>query len=53
MKMHYLLRILPESWIWALENAALSLPASAKELFMVQTAARFRKTAGLRANTPA
>lgn len=44
MKMHYLLRIMPESWIWSLENAALSLPASAKKLFMVQTAARFRKT---------
>jgi hypothetical protein len=31
---------MPESWIWALENAALSLPASAKEVMHFHVAVR-------------
>jgi 2-polyprenyl-6-hydroxyphenyl methylase/3-demethylubiquinone-9 3-methyltransferase len=45
MKMHYLLPFMPEPWVWALERVAQLLPPNAKELLMVQTATRFRKTA--------
>jgi 2-polyprenyl-6-hydroxyphenyl methylase/3-demethylubiquinone-9 3-methyltransferase len=43
LKMHYLLRVMPNWFVDSVERAAHNLPNSLKERLMVQTAARFRK----------
>ena len=43
MKMHHLLRMIPERLVWGLERVAQVLPINLQQRLMVQTAARFRK----------
>jgi 2-polyprenyl-6-hydroxyphenyl methylase/3-demethylubiquinone-9 3-methyltransferase len=43
VKTQHLLRLMPESTVWAIEKLARRLPISLQQRIMVQTAARFRK----------
>jgi 2-polyprenyl-6-hydroxyphenyl methylase/3-demethylubiquinone-9 3-methyltransferase len=43
LKTQFLLRVMPQSWTWAIERMARQLPITVQERLMVQTAARFRK----------
>lgn len=45
VKTRYLLRVMPQSWVWTIERVARQLPTAVQERIMVQMAARFRKLA--------
>ena len=43
VKTHHLLKVLPESAVWAVERLAATLPRTWQHRLMVQAAARYRK----------